>query len=95
MAHKKGQGSCHNGRDSNPQHRGFKVYGGEKVQPGSIILRQLGSRFRAGRNVKMGKDYTLFSLIEGTLTIQENGRIHVEPAAASTPATTAAAGGAQ
>ena len=94
MAHKKGQGSSRNGRDSNPQHRGFKVYGGELVQPGSIILRQLGTKFRPGRNVRMGKDYTLWAVTPGIVSIQENGKIHVDAAAAQAE-TTAAAGGAQ
>lgn len=65
MAHKKGQGSSRNGRDSNPQYRGVKLYGGQAAKPGSIILRQCGTKFFAGKNVKMGKDYTLFSVAEG------------------------------
>lgn len=92
MAHKKGQGSCRNGRDSNPQHRGFKKYAGELAQPGHIILRQLGSKFRAGRNVKMAKDYTLWALTEGIISVQANGKIHVDPKPA--PAAPAAAAGA-
>ena len=65
MAHKKGQGSSRNGRDSNPQFRGVKAYGGEAVQTGSIIIRQCGTKFMAGRNVGMGRDCTLFALAEG------------------------------
>ena len=65
MAHKKGQGASRNGRDSNPQFRGVKAYGGELVTAGSIIVRQRGTKFRAGRNVGMGKDCTLFALSPG------------------------------
>jgi large subunit ribosomal protein L27 len=65
MAHKKGQGSSRNGRDSPGQHRGVKVYGSEKVQAGNILVRQLGTVIHAGPNVGMGKDYTLFALIDG------------------------------
>jgi large subunit ribosomal protein L27 len=86
MAHKKGQGSVRNGRDSNPQYRGIKAYGGAPVKAGSIILRQLGSRFMPGRNVKLGKDYTIYSLIDGIVTYQENKRVHVDPAPAAAPA---------
>jgi large subunit ribosomal protein L27 len=86
MAHKKGQGSSRNGRDSNAQHRGLKAFGGEPVQPGSIILRQLGTVFRPGRNVGIGKDYTLYSMIEGVVRYQPNGRVHVDPAAAKAAA---------
>ena len=65
MAHKKAGGSTKNGRDSNPQYRGIKVYGGETVTAGSIIVRQVGSTFHAGKNVGTGKDYTLFALVDG------------------------------
>jgi len=65
MAHKKGQGSSRNGRDSNSQRRGVKVYGGEKINAGSIIVRQVGTKIHQGNNVGLGKDYTLFSLING------------------------------
>lgn len=67
MAHKKGVGSSRNGRDSNPQFLGVKTFGGQKVQPGMIIVRQKGTRFHPGLNVGMGKDYTLFALAEGTI----------------------------
>ncbi len=67
MAHKKGQGSSRNGRDSNPQYRGVKAYGGQLVKAGGIIVRQVGSTFHAGKNVGTGKDYTLFALTEGTV----------------------------
>jgi len=79
MAHKKGQGSTRNGRDSNPQFRGVKAYGGEQVRAGSIIVRQCGTRFHAGRNVGQGSDYTLFSLIDGVVRFNPNRRIDVQP----------------
>ena len=65
MAHKKGQGSSRNGRDSNGQRRGVKRYGGEKVIAGNIIVRQLGTKFHAGKGVGQGRDYTLFALVDG------------------------------
>ncbi len=65
MAHKKGQGSSRNGRDSNPQYLGVKRFGGEKVSAGSILVRQKGTKFHAGENVKRGGDDTLFSVIDG------------------------------
>ena len=67
MAHKKGKGSTHNGRDSNPKYLGVKKFGGQNVRAGNIILRQRGTRFKPGVNVGLGKDYTIFSLIEGTV----------------------------
>ncbi|MEI6609231.1 MAG: 50S ribosomal protein L27 [Deltaproteobacteria bacterium] len=65
MAHKKGQGSTRNGRDSNSQRRGVKVFGGQTIHAGSIIVRQVGTKIHPGSNVGMGKDFTLFSLING------------------------------
>ena len=65
MAHKKGQGSSRNGRDSNSQRRGVKAYGGEKINAGSIIVRQVGTVFHPGNNVGLGKDYTIYSKIDG------------------------------
>jgi large subunit ribosomal protein L27 len=65
MAHKKGQGSSRNGRDSNSQRRGVKKFGGEKIKAGSIIVRQLGTVFHPGNNVGLGKDYTIYSKIDG------------------------------
>jgi len=65
MAHKKGQGSSRNGRDSNSQRRGVKAFGGEKINAGSIIVRQVGTVFHPGNNVGLGKDYTIFSKIDG------------------------------
>ncbi len=70
MAHKKGQGSTRNGRDSNAQRRGLKAYGGQAVQTGSIIVRQCGTPFKAGKNVKRGRDDTLFALAEGLVTFR-------------------------
>lgn len=67
MAHKKGGGSTRNGRDSKPKMLGVKVFGGQTVSAGSIIVRQRGTRFHAGTNVSMGKDHTLFSLVDGTV----------------------------
>jgi large subunit ribosomal protein L27 len=70
MAHKKGQGSSRNGRDSNPQFRGVKLYGGQDAKPGSIIVRQCGTKFFPGVNVGMGKDYTLFATRAGKVQFQ-------------------------
>lgn len=88
MAHKKGQGSSRNGRDSNPQMLGIKLYGGQFARAGSILCRQRGTRWQAGKNVGIGRDWTLFSLIEGTVTFDRGGRrINVLPlAAAAAPA---------
>lgn len=81
MAHKKGQGSSRNGRDSNAQRRGIKKYGGQIVHPGNILVRQVGNRFHPGKNVGQGKDYTLFALCEGTVMFDREGRrINVVPA---------------
>lgn len=74
MAHKKGQGSSRNGRDSNPQYRGVKKYGGQTVTAGSILVRQLGTKFRPGKNVGMGKDFTLFALSDGTVLFDQGSR---------------------
>ncbi len=67
MAHKKGQGSSRNGRDSPGQHRGVKVFGSEKVVAGNILVRQVGTLVHPGKNVGMGKDFTLFAKIDGTV----------------------------
>jgi len=76
MAHKKGQGSSRNGRDSNAQYRGVKLFAGQGVTAGSIIVRQCGTKFFPGSNVGMGKDYTLFATSDGT--VQFKGRkVHV------------------
>ncbi len=74
MAHKKGLGSTRNGRDSNPKYRGVKKFGGEKVIPGNIILRQKGTRWHPGNNVGIGRDYTIFSLIEGVVKFERYGK---------------------
>lgn len=74
MAHKKGQGSTRNGRDSSAQFRGVKVFGGEQVRAGNIIVRQVGSSFHAGRNVGVGKDYTLWARIDGVVKFERMGR---------------------
>ena len=81
MAHKKGQGSTKNGRDSNPKFRGVKAYGGEAVTAGSILVRQCGTPIKPGLNVGMGRDYTLFALTDGKV-IFRNGKVHIDPAAA-------------
>ena len=73
MAHKKGQGSTRNGRDSNPQHRGIKRYGGQTVGAGTILVRQLGTRFHPGVNVGMGRDFTLFATREGVVRFYKSG----------------------
>ena len=78
MAHKKGQGSSRNGRDSNAQHRGVKRFGGQQVRSGNILVRQVGNRFHPGRGVGQGNDYTLFALIDGFVKFDRGGRrIHV------------------
>jgi len=79
MAHKKGQGSSRNGRDSNPQYRGVKRFGGQKVCAGTIIVRQLGTRFRPGRNVGCGRDYTLFAKADGVVEFGPSRRVSVMP----------------
>jgi len=81
MAHKKGQGSTKNGRDSNPQFRGIKLYGGEQAKAGSIIVRQCGTKFHPGFNVSKGRDDTLFATAAGTVEFQGR-RIHVREAVA-------------
>ena len=70
MAHKKGQGSSRNGRDSNPKFLGVKLFGGQQAKAGSIIVRQCGTRFKPGTNVGLGRDYTLFALAEGKVVFQ-------------------------
>lgn len=72
MAHKKGQGSTRNGRDSNPKYRGVKLFGGQFATAGSIIVRQRGTQYHPGRNVGMGRDYTLFAMADGI--VQFDGR---------------------
>ncbi len=80
MAHKKGQGSTRNGRDSNAQRRGVKRFGGEKVIAGNILVRQVGNKFHPGKGVGQGNDYTLYALIEGYVKFDRHGRrINVMP----------------
>ncbi len=74
MAHKKGQGSSRNGRDSNAQRRGVKRYAGQQVRAGNILVRQVGTKFLAGRNVGQGTDYTLFALTDGVVEFDQKGR---------------------
>jgi len=76
MAHKKGQGSSRNGRDSNPQFRGVKLFGGQTAKAGSIIVRQCGTKFFPGANVSMGKDYTLFATSDGQVRFQGR-KVHI------------------
>ena len=85
MAHKKAGGSTKNGRDSAGQHRGVKMFGGEKVRIGNIIVRQVGSRYHAGDNVGTGKDFTLFALADGHVVFERFGknrqRVRIAPLA--------------
>ena len=81
MAHKKGQGSTRNGRDSNPQYRGIKLYAGQTARTGSIIVRQCGTRLKPGYMVKRANDDTLFALTEGTVRYSGR-RVHIDPAPA-------------
>jgi large subunit ribosomal protein L27 len=85
LAHKKGVGSTRNGRDSNPQYRGVKKFGGEQVTAGSIIIRQCGTQYHPGRNVGLGSDYTIYSLIAGVVKFEHKSKsrykVSVYPAA--------------
>jgi large subunit ribosomal protein L27 len=87
MAHKKGQGSSRNGRDSNAQRRGTKVFGGQEISAGSIIVRQVGTKIHPGNNVKLGRDYTLFAVIDGVVKFERYDRnrkkVSVYPVAAA------------
>lgn len=74
MAHKKGQGSSRNGRDSKPQYRGVKAFGGQTVSAGSILVRQVGQTFHPGENVGVGKDYTLWAKVDGVVKFERRGR---------------------
>jgi len=79
MAHKKGQGSVKNGRDSNSKRRGVKKFGGEYVVAGNIIIRQCGTKWTPGRNVGLGRDYTIFALTDGRVVFDKQGRrVNVE-----------------
>ncbi|MBI1904112.1 MAG: 50S ribosomal protein L27 [Planctomycetia bacterium] len=82
MAHKKGQGSSRNGRDSNGQYRGVKRFGGQQVRAGNILVRQVGSSFTPGRGVGQGTDFTLFALVDGFVKFDRGGRrVNVMPEA--------------
>jgi large subunit ribosomal protein L27 len=84
MAHKKGQGSVRNGRDSNAKRLGVKRYGGQVVNAGTIIVRQRGSRFEAGKNVGVGKDWTLYALVDGLVKFDKDStRVNIVPQAAA------------
>jgi large subunit ribosomal protein L27 len=89
MAHKKGVGSSKNGRDSNPKYRGIKKYGGEAVIAGNIIVRQVGTVFHPGRNVGLGRDYTIYSLIDGVVKFEQKNKnrqqVSVYPAVRQAP----------
>ena len=89
MAHKMGQGSTQNGRDSNPQYRGVKAYGGQLVTSGTILVRQVGTRFTPGRNVRRAGDDSLFAVANGIVRFQKNRRVDVEPQAAAVAAPSA------
>lgn len=80
MAHKKGGGSTRNGRDSQPKYRGVKVYGGQAVKAGGIIIRQVGTVYRPGKYVYVGRDWTLYSIVEGTVEFAGN-KVNVIPLA--------------
>ena len=81
MAHKKGQSSSRNGRDSNPKYLGVKVYGGQTISAGGIIIRQRGTRFHPGKNVGCGRDFTLFALVDGIVEFNKKARkVSVVPA---------------
>ena len=88
MAHKKGQGSCRNGRDSVSKRLGVKEYGGQVVSAGSILIRQRGTKFVAGKNVGTGRDWTLFALVDGTVSFDKGSkRVNVTPVAVEAAAT--------
>ena len=88
MAHKKGQGSVRNGRDSRAKRRGLKAYGGQAVTTGSIIVTQCGTKFSPGRFVKLAKDSSIFALVDGKVYFDQNGkRINVDPTDATSTAT--------
>ena len=100
MAHKKGVGSSRNGRDSNPKYRGVKKFGGERVVAGNIIIRQCGTKFHAGRNVGLGRDYTIYALVDGVVKFEHKDKrrqkvsvypVEVPAAVELTPAETSAA----
>jgi large subunit ribosomal protein L27 len=86
MAHKKGQGSTRNGRDSNPKMRGVKLFAGQQIKAGSILVRQVGTKFHAGDNVGIGRDWTLFSKIDGVVKFERHGKSKMRIAVVPMPA---------
>jgi large subunit ribosomal protein L27 len=90
MAHKQGAGSTKNGRDSNPKYLGVKLFGGQFARAGNIIVRQRGTRFKPGRNVGCGRDYTLFALADGVVQFEKTAqrRVHVVVPPSAAPAQT-------
>jgi len=90
MAHKKGVGSSRNGRDSNPQYRGVKKFGGEFVRAGGIIIRQCGTKVHPGNNVGLGRDYTIFSLIDGVVLFSPKDKRRIKVSVTPLAATAAA-----
>jgi len=90
MAHKKGQGSTRNGRDSHPKYRGVKRFAGQKVRAGNILVRQVGTKFHAGANVGLGRDFTLFALVDGLVKFERHGRDRTRVAIVPETATAAA-----
>jgi large subunit ribosomal protein L27 len=97
LAHKKGQGSTRNGRDSPGQRRGIKIYAGETVRAGNILVRQCGTRIHAGRNVGLGRDFTIYAKIDGVTKYEpyrgDKRRVSVDPVAAPEETSSAATGG--
>ena len=90
MAHKKGQGSTRNGRDSLPKMRGVKRFAGEQVNAGSILVRQVGTKFHPGANVGLGRDFTLFALITGVVKFERQGKTRMRVAVYAAPVAVAA-----
>ena len=90
MAHKKGQGSTRNGRDSNPKMRGVKRFAGQVVSAGSILVRQVGTKFHAGENVGIGRDWTLFALVDGVVKFERFGKTRTKVVIAPSPVAAAA-----
>jgi len=91
MAHKKGQGSTRNGRDSLPKMRGVKRFGGEQVLAGSVLVRQVGTKFHAGTNVGIGRDFTLFAKVTGVVKFERQGKTRMRVAVYPVPEAAAAA----
>jgi len=90
MAHKKGQGSTRNGRDSLPKMRGVKRFAGQQIKAGSILVRQVGTKYHAGANVGMGRDFTLFALVDGVVKFERQGKSKMRVSPSPPPAAPAA-----